>query len=197
MADPKSTLPPVYRRSSNGTPLYRKACATCGAVSVVDKRKLALPCHACAMKARRTHGYAADGRLDPAYRVYCGIKARCEQPSFQHYRYYGGRGIKMCAEWRRNPQAFVDWAHAHGWKRGLEIDRLDHDGDYSPENCRISTHRENSQHTRRIKTTPEQARQVRQFLASGYTVKQAAAAACVTYMVAWHIKNNPDVWSNV
>lgn len=200
MANPKSTLPPVHSRSANGTPLYEKVCA-CGAVAIVDKRKLGTPCHACAMKARRTHGYSSGshGHLNfhPLYKVWNSIKVRCNYPSATHYRYYGGRGISLCAEWANDPRAFVEWATAHGWRKGMEIDRVDPNGNYSPDNCRLLSHQENSQRTRRIKTTPEQVRLVIDRLNVGDSIKSAARCAGVTYMVAWHIKNSPGVWSNL
>lgn len=197
MADPNSTRPPMHSRSSNGTPLYEKVCPNCGVIAVADYRKLGKPCHPCAMKKNITHGHSVGGKLTPIYRVYLGLMARCNYPSASHYKYYGARGIRVCAEWANDPQAFITWALANGWHKGLEVDRKDGDGNYYPDNCRILTHRENSQRTRRIKTTPDQAMRARGMLVAGATIKDAAAATGVTYMVAWHIKNSPDVWSNV
>lgn len=199
MADSKSSIPPVHSRSSNGTRLYRKVCA-CGAVSIVDIRKLGIPCHPCAMKARRTHGlttgHGTHEQWHPLYRLLSGIKSRCLYPSHRNYKYYGGRGISVCREWSDDPLVFVQWANANGWRHGLEIDRIDPNGNYCPENCRFLTHQENSQRTRRIKTTPQQAAQVKELFRAGASIKTAALAAGVTYMVAWHIKNSPGVWSN-
>jgi hypothetical protein len=191
-----STRPPVHSRSSNGTPLYERRCRECGNVAVVDSRKLELLCAQCAAKARRTHGLSAGGKIHPLYRLLLCIKARCTQPSATNFKYYGGRGIKVCDEWLDNPPQFVEWATANGWQRGMELDRIDVDGPYSPDNCRFVTHRQNSQTTRRIKTTEGQAAHVRRLLADGSNIKDAARLAGVTYMVAWHIKNSPDVWSN-
>lgn len=143
------------------------------------------------------HGLTKGGKWHPLYRVFSNLKARCHSKTATHYEYYGGRGIAVCDEWRQNPPAFVKWAEANGWQPGLEVDRIDSDGDYSPGNCRITTHRENSQRTRRIKTTPAQARKVRSEMSKGVSIKEAAAAAGVTYMVAWHIKNSPGVWNNI
>jgi hypothetical protein len=196
MADVNSTKPPVHSRSKNGTPLFEKFCPDCGKRSVVDRRKLGKRCHQCAHKARSTHGLSAGGKLDPLYRLYINMRARCERPSCEHYRYYGGRGIKVCDEWRGNRILFFEWARAAGWRQGLDIDRIDNDGDYTPDNCRFTTHRINSQRTSRIRTTLDQARRAREMLRDGISVKAVAVAVGVTYMVAWHIKNNPDVWSN-
>jgi hypothetical protein len=144
-----------------------------------------------------THGLAARGKIHPLYRVLKNIEARCNCSTASHYEYYGGRGISVCAEWANDPLSFVTWALANGWRKGLEVDRKESNGNYEPDNCRIVAHRENSQHTRRIKTTPDQARRAREMLTGGASIKEIAAAIGVTYMVVWHIKNSPDVWSNV
>ena len=185
-------LPLMHCRSASGTPLYEKACSACGRISLVDKRKLGKLCLSCANKARATHGLSGHH----LFKVLLGIKARCTYPSATGYAYYGGRGIKLCPEWAEHPGRFVDWAEARGWRKGLEVDRLNPDGDYSPENCRLLDHRQNSQRTRRIKTTLAQASEVKMLLRDGATIKDAAARSGVTYMAAWHIKNSPGAWEN-
>lgn len=70
------------------------------------------------------------------YNVWRGIKQRCHNPNYHSYNTYGGRGIKVCDEWRNSFDCFAEWADKNGYKIGLEIDRVDVDGDYSPINCR-------------------------------------------------------------
>lgn len=60
-----------------------------------------------------------------------------------YYR-YGGRGITVCEEWH-DFLCFADWALAHGWERGLHIDRVDNNGPYTPDNCRFVTPLANNQ----------------------------------------------------
>jgi hypothetical protein len=76
------------------------------------------------------------------------IKARCYNPKTEMYSYYGGRGITMCPEWLNNFQAFYDWAMLNGWEKGLEIDRIDNDGHYAPNNCRFVTKKQNGANKR-------------------------------------------------
>lgn len=68
---------------------------------------------------------------------------RCECNTSSNYKYYGGRGITVCELWRYNPKSFFEWAKNSGYKEHLCIDRVDADGNYTPENCQWVTHREN------------------------------------------------------
>ena len=64
------------------------------------------------------------------------MKQRCYGLYDKDYRFYGGRGIKICDEWINNPKSFEIWALSHGYDDDLTIDRTDGTMDYSPENCR-------------------------------------------------------------
>lgn len=71
------------------------------------------------------------------YAVWNGIKQRCTNPNNNAYHNYGGREIKICNEWANNYKSFYDWAISAGYKKGKEIDRIDNDGNYEPDNCRF------------------------------------------------------------
>ena len=69
-------------------------------------------------------------------RIWTDIKARCYNPNEKAYKNYGGRGVKMCDEWRNNSKSFFYWALNNGYNETLTIDRINTNGNYEPSNCR-------------------------------------------------------------
>lgn len=90
------------------------------------------------------HGYGNH----PLKGTYYSMLRRCNNPDHQSYKHYGGRGIKVCKEWETNIGAFIKWAEANGYRKGLQLDREDNDKGYSPNNCRFITTSENHRNTR-------------------------------------------------
>ena len=99
-------------------------------------------------KAHTTHGFTKNRKQLPLYVVWKGMKKRCLNPNEKQYHDYGGRGIVICDEWKNDAKSFVEWAMANGYEKGLEIDRIDVNGNYEPSNCRFVTSSVNSQNTR-------------------------------------------------
>ena len=89
-----------------------------------------------------THGLSKH----PLFKVWLHIIDRCYKflPTHISYRYYRGKGIQVCDEWRNNFKNFYDWAIANNWQKGLTIDRKDSNGNYEPSNCEFVTASENS-----------------------------------------------------
>ena len=63
------------------------------------------------------------------------MNGRCRDKGHTTYKYYGGKGIRVCAEWRNDFDAFKEWALRAGFKPCLSIDRINSDEDYAPYNC--------------------------------------------------------------
>ena len=75
-------------------------------------------------------------------RIYYGMLQRCYDSYNISYDYYGKKGISVCTEWKNSRDAFCKWALTHGYADTLTIDRIDVDGNYSPDNCRWITTKE-------------------------------------------------------
>ena len=90
-----------------------------------------------ARKRATTHGM----RFSRIHGVWAGMIERCENPKHKDYKSYGGRGIKVCEEWRSDFSNFQRWAYANGYDENAPtgkctIDRIDVNSNYCPSNCR-------------------------------------------------------------
>lgn len=78
------------------------------------------------------------------YNIWLKMQNRCYSENFKQYHNYGGRGITICNEWLGDDGfvSFLNWSLSHGYQDDLEIDRINNDGEYSPDNCRWITHKQ-------------------------------------------------------
>lgn len=86
-------------------------------------------------------------RYHQAYNTWNAMMARCYNENDDNYIHYGDRGIKVADEWH-NVVEFTDWCDANGFKKELQLDRIDNNGNYSPDNCRFVTPIVNLRNTR-------------------------------------------------
>ena len=102
----------------------------------------------CLYVESRSSSHLKHGLNDhPLYVIWKDIRQRCNNENQLAYKDYGGRGIDVCKEWN-DFQSFYDWANSNGYAPGLEIDRIDNNGNYCPQNCRWTTHKENNNNKR-------------------------------------------------
>lgn len=81
-------------------------------------------------------GRIVHGRFGSSeYKAWCGIVARCTNPKYKEWRYYGGRGITVCPEWLASAKAFLEYMGPRPGP-GYSIDRIDTNGNYEPGNVR-------------------------------------------------------------
>lgn len=123
----------------------------------------------------------------PLFSTYLGMMRRCgvyKSKNNSHWKHsYMERGITVCEEWRRFAN-FESWAQTNGWKKGLQLDRIDNDKGYSPDNCRFVTPMENGwnkRNNRMVLYKGEMMPFSKAYLMSGCKVSKNAI-----YLRVWH-----------
>lgn len=93
--------------------------------------------------ALTTHG--ASAARSPTYRTWKEMRNRCRNPAATQWRWYGGRGVKVCARWETFENFLADMGPR---PQGASIDRVNPDGDYTPDNCRWATAKQQAETNR-------------------------------------------------
>jgi len=125
--------------------VHWKCRCECGITKFVDssslRKGLSQSCGCLSVEIAKSkglvHGHSGnqvDGSKESReYSIWCGIKKRCYNPNAQRWERYGGRGIKMCNDWKMNFESFLrDMGKC---PEGMSIHRINNDGDYEPSNC--------------------------------------------------------------
>lgn len=120
--------------NANGSARFICRCQ-CGTVRVIRAQALknggsrSCGCH------KNDYNRKHNGKGTRLYEIWRQMRYRCQKEGHSAYPGYGGRGIKVCAEWEDFGN-FRSWAMANGYDDSKSIDRIDVNGDYCPENCR-------------------------------------------------------------
>lgn len=143
------------RKSGNKKLAYHECICDCGKIiwargmSLRHGTTLSCGCYRTEqrVKAIKKHNLS-NSRL---YRIWNDMRTRCNKEYSDSFNDYGGRGIKVCAEWDNTNdgfQNFCDWSMSNGYSQNLTIDRIDNDGNYEPGNCRWVTQYEQNRNKR-------------------------------------------------
>ena len=134
------------RVGKRGQRYFLCKCACGNTVSIVESNLVTGHTKSCGCIVGKTNPSPLKNN-DPLYRTWTNAETRCYNPKSVKYARYGARGIRMCDEWLHDFPAFYKWANENGYKPGLQIDRINNDGNYCPENCRFVTPGENMHNT--------------------------------------------------
>lgn len=114
------------------------------------KRGNSTKCKTCTCKIiNLKHG----GQGEKLYKVWISMRFRTSNSKDPGYKYYGQRGIRVSSDWNEYKD-FREWSQRNGYAGGLQIDRINCDGDYSPENCRWVTSKVNNNNRRNSRRSP-------------------------------------------
>jgi len=141
----------VYREDISPKKVYWGCICKCGNTVTVTtgalRSGLTRSCGCLKNENASTINFKHGGRGTEEYHAWCDMKTRCLNPNFKDYKYYGGRGIKICEKWI---DSFENFINDMGLKPGhnYSLDRKDTNKDYEPENCKWSTYKEQCRNRR-------------------------------------------------
>lgn len=161
-------------------------------------------CRKCSQHQAREWYRRNQLRTNGLYSTYMAMKQRCYNKEHDSFPMYGGRGIRVCDRWLASFDAFHRWAVQNGHRPGLQLDRIDNDKGYGPDNCRFVTPAQNARNkrprTRTIRTNPtltvNQVREARKLLAEGVSQREIGRRLGVTHGTIGAIKTG-RTWADV
>lgn len=128
----------------------------------------------------------------PLYYVWTNMKRRCYDEKCHAFKDYGGRGIKVHKDWHCF-ETFQDWSLKSGFRGGLQLDRIDNNGDYSSVNCRFVDSKQNNRNKRSNKLDEQT---VVKLLLCTKSTREVATDFNISYDLAWKVRKG-KLWADV
>jgi pentatricopeptide repeat protein len=120
-----------------------KSCGNCGLKSEITSK---------ANKLRIIHGHSRTGKFTKVYTMWNSMLTRCYNQHTKDYKNYGGRGINVHLPWHKFEYFLEDLKKLNlydlAMTKGYSIDRIENNGDYWPENIKMSTSKEQNNNRR-------------------------------------------------
>ena len=189
-----------------------KRCGVCKQVKPASafhrhrghKDGLTTRCKECNARAGKAWYLRRQQETNGLYSTYVAMKQRCHYPKHDNYPHYGGRGIRVCDEWLASFEAFCEWALKNGYQPGFQLDRIDNEKGYSPDNCRFVTPSANQLNKRERETrlrnytklTVPQVQEIRRLLRQGVPQREIGRRFGVNHATVWAIKAG-RTWTDV
>ena len=127
------------------------------------------------MRVRRTgNPYTVVNEFNGSYNnkeygVWNAMKNRCSNKNTSQYKYYGARGIKVCSKWSNSFNSFLNDMGKRPFE-GAQIDRIDNNKGYYPENCRWTTASGNARNRRNNKVNTFMVNVMRDLYKRGFMI---------------------------
>lgn len=145
------TIHGLFRNSESNNDLFYLCDCSCGnknihirAYSIIHQNIKSCGClrREINLIACKKHGLSKHS----LFQIWTAMMQRCYNSNNKGYKYYGERGIKVCERWHTVENFISDLSPRPD---SLELDRIDNNGDYNPENCRWTTHKQQMNNFRR------------------------------------------------
>lgn len=133
----------------------------------------------------KTHG---EGKPKSAeYQSWSRMRERCRNFHHPKFKYYGGRGIKICERWDSYETFLSDMGRRPSPRHTL--DRVDNNGEYCPENCRWATSEQQNQNRQLTKLNWGKVSEIRELRSVGLSYRELSDLFDIAASHAWRIAN--------